>query len=489
MGATINNYNIVSKIGEGGMGSVYLGKHITIDRLVAIKILREEFLNDYLIRERFINEAKTLSQLSHPNIVMLYDFLEHSMGLTLILEYVEGETGEAIIRKYPNGIPKDLCIKYFLQILDGFQYAHSKGVIHRDIKPSNFIITKEGNVKILDFGIAKILKGDTRITQVGTQMGSLLYMSPEQILGRNLDIRTDIYSLGVTLYEMLNGSHPCAGLQSDYEIQYYIVNNPLKPFRRLFAGSPELYGIILKATEKNPAMRFNSCSEFSDALKQINQTSASGNRLSEPVYSANQRTVIMNNSTDNYYSKQAPKNKNNKNIFIAAISVIAILILVFTVLILQNKDNGTATVLVDKDKSDESNLPQVKSKDNNISANNESAKKEISLIIDEMLNAWQNKDVNGFFNHLTLDYEYQSTDGIHRTYDERLKKAYQIFAANSFILMKKSNLQIDINGDEAVAKFNQVYNSTTVNEKTTKQFYFRKQGSKWMVYKELSGFH
>jgi serine/threonine protein kinase len=419
---------------------------------------------------------------------MLYDFLEHNMGLTLILEYVAGETGESFIRKYPNGVPKDLCIKYFLQILDGFEYAHSKGVIHRDIKPSNFIITKEGNVKILDFGIAKILKGDSRITRVGTKMGSLLYMSPEQILGRDSDIRTDIYSLGVTLYEMLNGSHPYEKLNSDYEIQYQIVNNPIQPFRRLFARSQELYGIILKATEKDPAMRFNSCIEFSDALKRLNQTSASGNLMSEPVYAANQRTVIMNSGTDKYYSKQVSKKKNNKYNFAAAISIIAIAIFVLVVLILQNRDDKTVTTSVDKDKTDETKLPQTKSKESNISVNNENVKKEISLIVDEMLNAWQNKDVNGFFNHLTLDYEYQSADGIHRNYDERLKKAYQIFAANSFILMKKSNLQIDVNGDEAVAKFNQSYNSTTVNEKTTKQFYFRKKGSKWMVYKELSGF-
>lgn len=476
MGEKINSYEVVSKIGEGGMGSVYLGKHSTINRMVAIKILREEFLRDEQIRERFINEAKTLSQLSHSNIVMLYDFMDHKSGLVLIMEYVEGISGDALIKKFPAGVPQELCVKYSLQILNGFLYAHSRGIVHRDIKPSNFIINKEGTIKILDFGIAKILKGDVNITKAGTKMGSLMYMSPEQITGRSVDIRTDIYSLGVTLYQMLTGCLPYEAMNSEYEIQNSIINTKLPVLNSSINCCADEFNLIIqKATAKDPSERFQNCNEFITALNKIERYNPQDNK---PAAYINNKTQIVNPGS--------PKKRSNAIIYISTLSIVLIAVIVLSIMVFRGTESGASDNTVSK--SIEAKSTQDKTNDL-INTSNKAEEREITLTVDEILNAWQNKDIQGFFSHLTNDYEYQSSDGIHRTYSERKNKAYQIFAANSYISMKKNNLQVEINGNEAVAKFEQVYNSTTVNEKTVKKFYFRKESGKWMMYKELSGFH
>ena len=207
IGTLVLNYKIVKQIGEGGMGTVYLGKHTTLDRNVAIKVLLPEFARNTEIKERFINEARTLSKLSHQNIVTLYDFAELDGNLFLIMEYVEGLPLDDYL-KQSNTKDEFIATNIFIQILNGFEYAHNKGIVHRDIKPANIILSNEAVPKILDFGIAKIVQGDIRLTKTGMKMGSVLYMSPEQILGKDVDFRSDIYSLGITLYELLVGRNP-----------------------------------------------------------------------------------------------------------------------------------------------------------------------------------------------------------------------------------------------------------------------------------------
>jgi serine/threonine protein kinase len=267
IGQQIQNYKVVSQIGEGGMGSVYLGVHTAIERKVAIKILRPEYARDAELWQRFVNEAKVLSGLSHQNIVSLLDFTEFNDNLCIIMEYVEGAPLDILLRTPGTGIPVPRATAIFEQILSAFTYAHSRGIVHRDIKPSNIILMQNDVPKILDFGIAKILEGDINLTRTGTRMGSVFYMSPEQILGENVDYRTDIYSLGVTYFEMLTGRKPFPDETSEFKIQEKITKEPLPPARAFNPGVPEQIDFFInKSTEKNPMNRFQSCRDFRDAI-------------------------------------------------------------------------------------------------------------------------------------------------------------------------------------------------------------------------------
>lgn len=268
IGQQILNYKIEKLISEGGMGKVYLGKHLQLNRKVAIKVLHPHLIYSQEFRSRFHAEANLLAQLKHPNIVTLYDYYESTDFLALILEYVEGITMEDYLKK--NGyIAQNQIISLFQQVLDAFEYAHGQGIIHRDIKPANIMLqdSSEGlKVKILDFGIAKIKDNLTK-TQTGTQMGTILYMSPEQVKGQKVDVRSDIYSLGVTLFELATGKMPFNPNSSIYEISNAIVHLPLPKPRTIKPDiSPLIESAILKATEKNPDLRFQNCSEFKQAL-------------------------------------------------------------------------------------------------------------------------------------------------------------------------------------------------------------------------------
>ncbi|NJO03853.1 MAG: serine/threonine protein kinase, partial [Bacteroidia bacterium] len=183
-----------------------MAQHTQLNRRAAIKALHPNFVSNPNIRERFKNEASTLAHFQHPNIVALYDYVETPTGLFLIMEYVEGKPMDDYIRQVSGPIPEDRTARLFVRILDAFDYAHNRGVIHRDIKPSNIMITPQEEVKILDFGIAKIIGGVSKnLTNAGTRMGTVLYMSPEQVKGQEVDRRSDVYSLGVTLFQMLTG--------------------------------------------------------------------------------------------------------------------------------------------------------------------------------------------------------------------------------------------------------------------------------------------
>lgn len=271
IGEKILNYRIDSLLGTGGIGTVYLATHTQLGRKVAIKVLNPLLVNHQEIKERFRNEATTLSSLQHLNIITLYDYLEEERGLFLIMEYAEGSPLDQYIQKTSGPIPEQKTIFFFNQLLDGFAYAHQQGVIHRDIKPSNIIVTKEADIKILDFGIAKILKEDRHsMTKTGAKLGTVLYMSPEQVQGKAADKRTDVYSLGITLFEMLTGRCPYdAQSHTEYEIYDKIVKSPLPSAKTFYpAVSDRMQALIDKATAKDPDQRFQSCEEFKDALNQ-----------------------------------------------------------------------------------------------------------------------------------------------------------------------------------------------------------------------------
>lgn len=289
IGKKIQNYEIISLIGEGGMGKVYLARHLTLERKVAVKVLNPEFVFNEELRQRFINEAKVLSALTHQNIVTLYDFTEFEDNLVIIMEYIEGNSLEYIVSNVTGAIPEARSVNIFGQILGAFSFAHNKGIVHRDIKPSNILLQSDDVPKILDFGIAKILHGDMSLTKTGTKIGTVFYMSPEQILGKPVDFRTDIYSLGVTLFEMLCGKKPYdENITSEYLIQEKIVKEPLPSIRSIYpAVSERMEFIVNKATAKFPDDRFRNCDEFREALQPgIQRTTVT----SAPIYE--QKTVI-----------------------------------------------------------------------------------------------------------------------------------------------------------------------------------------------------
>ncbi len=275
IGATILNYEINELIDEGGMGSIYLGQHKYLNRQVAIKDLNPLLRNKPEIIERFRNEAQILSQLNHPNIVTLYDYVENELGYYIIMEYIEGETLAEYIETTTGPIPERRAVSIFLKILDAVKYAHDRNILHRDIKPSNFIITPDNNVKILDFGIAKSIDGKSKnLTKTGIKVGTTMFMSPQQVKGQVLDRRSDIYSLGVTLFQMVTGQLPYNETNTEYDLYNLIVNEPFPDPKEFYVGvSKEMCKIIQKATAKRPLERYQGCDEFSKALLAVSSDS------------------------------------------------------------------------------------------------------------------------------------------------------------------------------------------------------------------------
>jgi serine/threonine protein kinase len=281
IGTVVQNYEIDELIDEGGMGSIYLGVHKFLKREVAIKDLNPLLRNKPEIIERFRNEALILSQLRHPNIVALYDYVENDNGYYIIMEYVKGETLAEYIETTTGPIPERRAISIFLQILDAVGYAHDKHILHRDIKPSNFIINKENKIKILDFGIAKSIDGKSKsLTQTGLKVGTTMFMSPQQVKGQVLDRRSDVYSLGVTLFQMVTGQLPYDDTETEYDLYNLIVNEAFPNPKEYYVGvSQDMCKVIQKATAKRPLDRYQSCDEFSKALLGI----STGAKIEIPI--------------------------------------------------------------------------------------------------------------------------------------------------------------------------------------------------------------
>ena len=205
---TISYYQITEKLGEGGMGVVYKATDTTLGRAVALKFLASHLVEDEEGRQRFIHEAKAAAALDHPNICTVYEVNQEGGQTFIAMAYVEGQSVKQKIEKRPLKLDEALDIT--IQTARGLKAAHQKGVVHRDIKPSNLMLTQEGQVKIMDFGLAHIA-AQTKLTKTGTTLGTAAYMSPEQVQGEEVDQRSDIWSLGVVLYEILTGQSPFQG--------------------------------------------------------------------------------------------------------------------------------------------------------------------------------------------------------------------------------------------------------------------------------------
>jgi hypothetical protein len=265
IGTQVANYKILEQVGEGGMGVVYKGVDVTLDRLVAIKVLSTELVGNPQLVERFRAEAKAQAGLNHTNIATLYSFLQIDGKCIIVMEYLEGESFDQMIRRR-GVIPAEEAVPYFRQALLGIGFAHRAGIIHRDIKPGNIMVTRGGIVKVMDFGIAKVLGGQ-RLTRTGTRMGTVAYMSPEQIRNLPVDIRSDIYSLGATLYEMLTAHLPFES-DSDFQVMSDHVNAmPPPPTQHYPYIAPGYEQCVMKALAKNPAERFQTVEEFGAGLE------------------------------------------------------------------------------------------------------------------------------------------------------------------------------------------------------------------------------
>jgi serine/threonine protein kinase len=269
LGSQVLNYQIHQRLGDGGMGVVYLATHRKIGRKAAIKVLHPQFAQNPQIRQRFRNEAALLAQLDHPCVVKLYDYIEDEHGLCLIMEYVEGIDLDHYLKQVSGPIPEGRLVPLFNKILSAFDYAHQYGIVHRDIKPSNILITPNMGVKVLDFGIATIVNNaETALAAAGTRMGTVLYMSPEQVRGDFFDARSDIYSLGVTLFQMLTARHPYEDLHTEHQVFQKILQEPLPRAANFYPGvSAPMQQIIDIATAKNPDKRFPNCKAFAQAMR------------------------------------------------------------------------------------------------------------------------------------------------------------------------------------------------------------------------------
>ncbi|MDP1678325.1 MAG: protein kinase [Bacteroidota bacterium] len=269
IGRTILQYEIVEKLGEGGMGVVYKAKDTKLDRFVALKFLTKNVASSDSDRQRFMQEAKAAATLNHPNICTIYDVAEHEGQLFIAMEFIDGET----LRDRKNNISFKQSIDIGIQIAEALAAAHEKGIIHRDIKPENVMLRKDGLVQIMDFGLAK-LQGVTRLTREGNTVGTMGYMSPEQVQGFNVDHRTDIFSFGVLLYELISGQSPFKGMH-ETAIIYEIVNVDAEPISILKPElPPDLDAIILECLAKEPDERYQSAKEIVKDLRKLKRESS-----------------------------------------------------------------------------------------------------------------------------------------------------------------------------------------------------------------------
>jgi serine/threonine protein kinase len=263
----LKNYRIIKQVGQGGMGVVYLAEDLSLGRMVALKFLAPYLVQDPEILKRFRAEARSQARLLHPNITLVYAFEEVGDQAFLVLEYLRGETLEHRIKEQGR-LPAKESMTVLGKVLAAVDYAHGRGVIHRDIKPVNIGFTPEGTVKLMDFGIALNLTENDRLTRTGHILGTPHYMAPEQILGQPVMVYTDIYALGITLYEMLAGKVPFGG-GSDYAVSVAQINDPPPPLLSLGYEdiTRELEAVVFKALAKPPQERFQTARDFRLALE------------------------------------------------------------------------------------------------------------------------------------------------------------------------------------------------------------------------------
>ena len=487
IGQTISNYEIKSMLGEGGMGTVYLAEHAKLGRKVAIKVLLPHLLKNELVRSRFVNEAKLMSSLQHPNIVTLFDYIEDDNGLSLIMEYVQGQPLDEYIQEVSGPIPESDAIVMLKQALEGFSYAHKMGLVHRDIKPSNFIVTSDKKIKILDFGIAKLVgEAGNKLTKTGSHIGTVYYMSPEQVRGHELDLRSDIYALGVSFYQMLTGVCPYDGLTTEFDVFNKIVADELPDPRIIYPGISEHMNLVIqKATAKKVEDRFQSCDEFIQGLLQLDffvaaeAATQAALKTDEPIneeVEIQEDLIHENNPEDEdvdvipenpsfadsgeSLQNTKPKKKNKVPIFILLGLVVVVLLVFIT-------SNGSSTSSDDdRDKSeytnsnsnssseDNSNTSSDENQSSNSQSSNASANQRTSNNTNRTNQGPSQEEINARVadkeRNSPLDYISFSHDGGHKTIIDNIKINVDLSNRATQIIYNEFVIEVtyyDKNGD------------------------------------------
>ena len=316
-----DRYEILKTIGEGGMANVYLAKDVILDRNVAIKVLRGDLANDEKFVRRFQREALSASSLSHPNIVEIYDVGEDDGDYFIAMEYIPGLNLKQLLKKR-GSLTVHEVIDIMLQITSAMSVAHDSMIIHRDLKPQNILIMDDGGIKITDFGIAMALNS-TQFTQTNSAMGSVHYFSPEQASGKGATLKSDVYSLGIMMYELLTGELPFKG-DSAVEIALKHLKEPIPSVRKLNSSIPQsVENVIIKATAKNPKNRYNNANEMYDDLMTVLNKERLNEKPIELKYDEGIETkdyIATGDNLDNSLVKEIKTNdeKSNKKIIILA---------------------------------------------------------------------------------------------------------------------------------------------------------------------------